>query len=429
MNIKEVTKLIAAADKVGQVPLISSKHGIGKSTICETYAHKNGMHFEPLILSLMDTGDLMGIPRTAEMGGQTTTIWAAPDWYSRIVNAAWPMELPVERLSFTADTLQAAVIESASNGYISREELNRMYCKHYHLPVDGLRLLRQDDVVYEDAVRSVLFLDEFNRSPSDILNASLQLILDKRLHSHVLPRVKGKDTFIVSAINPSDGDYTVAEFDPALLDRFVTCDLETDAGAWLEWAAANNVNEIVRDFIMENRAKLHFTPKGGGKGSSSRSWTKAAAYLDSINNTPDETTPYYLKGVIGDSLAAEFLLYVQGYVKSMSVEQIEEIVTKKKSIKSVEKLGAHIGTLIEEIEAIKKIELAESLYDKYKDAKTYEEAKPYLAYLYALPTENLAGYLSSMKQGNMEGYKQLVSIDDEANKKGLFHRIVSKVAN
>ena len=49
----------------------------------------------------MDTGDLIGIPRTADIGGIQSTVWSAPDWYSRIINAAWPEKFQYADLEFT----------------------------------------------------------------------------------------------------------------------------------------------------------------------------------------------------------------------------------------------------------------------------------------------------------------------------------------
>lgn len=100
MNIGQITKIIAAADKTNTVPLISGVHGIGKSQITMQYAKDNDMHCEQLILSLMDTADLCGMPVVEQVGGQTATVWAAPSWHARIVNAAWAPELKVDDLQF-----------------------------------------------------------------------------------------------------------------------------------------------------------------------------------------------------------------------------------------------------------------------------------------------------------------------------------------
>jgi len=100
MNTKDLSKFIQAADLCNQAPLISGKHGTGKSDSVRQYAKQAGLHNETLILSLMDTGDLCGLPRTSVVGGQTSTTWAAPVWFSRIVDRAWPQEINMEDLEF-----------------------------------------------------------------------------------------------------------------------------------------------------------------------------------------------------------------------------------------------------------------------------------------------------------------------------------------
>lgn len=100
MNIEEIKQLISAADTCGHVPLIKGVHGIGKSEAVIQHAIDQNMHYEPLILSLMDTSDLMGIPFTIPVGGLSSTTWAAPTWYTNIVNVAWPEELEVGDLEF-----------------------------------------------------------------------------------------------------------------------------------------------------------------------------------------------------------------------------------------------------------------------------------------------------------------------------------------
>lgn len=425
MNIKEVRQLIEEVDAIERVPLIESEHGVGKSTVCHDYAKDNNLHYEPLILSQMDTGDMLGIPNERIIGGQSTTVWSAPSWYTRILNAAWPTVLEVSALQFQDDDLAVSFQAINPTDTITREAFNEVYRQHYNLPEGALHILSQDNVYYTKGQRSVLFLDEFNRSPQDILNASLQLILDKRLNDHILPRVCGHATFIVSAINPSNGDYTVNEFDKALLDRFVTCSLDSDTPAWLDWARANNINSLVCDYIAENPTKLHTHAKQG-KGSSSRSWTSVATYLDSIHNKPTNVTTYVLSGMIGQSLAAEMVSYIYNYSQSLTVEQIEDLVTKKaKRIKKIERLGEVLAKDVNKIEAIKRIELAKNLATKYGSITDPEEAKPYLAYLYALPLETLSAFLSEIsKDKKSDVFKNLVALDKAANDKKLLLRVV-----
>lgn len=436
MNINEVKQIIAAADICGHVPLIKGVHGIGKSEAAAQYAKENNMHFEPLILSLMDTGDMLGMPETRIVGGMPATLWAAPSWYNNIVNAAWPQKLRMSKLRFTDKDLEGYIYDNKkdpTSSEISRGELNELYSEYYNLPDDALQIVRQNNVSYLDARRSVLFLDEFNRAPADILNASLQLILDHRLHSHVLPTVNGQETLVVAAINPANGDYTVQEFDPALLDRFVDCEATPDFKAWVKWAKENKVNQIVIDFLLDNQRKFHFVPEDGSKGASPRSWTRLGAYIDRITDTSPDVMTHYVKGTIGAALAAQFMVFYNSYSNALTSAELEKVIkkeitkAKKSGTVNPEQLAESIKTIVEELEAIRRQEFADTYIKKYITCDNAEDAMVMLTYLYALPLETLSAVLKTLQSDNLDNYANLAILDKEANKKGLFVKLVSNL--
>ena len=412
------------------MPLIKGVHGLGKSESAHQYAKENNMHFEPLILSLMDTGDMLGLPVTKEVNGVMSTQWAAPSWYINIVQAAWPAELDIDKLEFTdKDFQEKALRVISSQKPLTTKALNDYYCKYYNVPNDRLQLLRQDKVTYKDSKRSVLFLDEFNRAPADILNASLQLILDHRLHTHELPIVNGQETLVVAAVNPADGDYTVQEFDPALLDRFVDCEVTPDFSSWLKWAKNNNVNQMVIDFLVDNQSKFHFTPKDGTKGASPRSWTRLGTYMDRIEDTSKDVMTHYLKGTVGSSIAAQFLLFYNNYGSGLTIKRLESIIKKeiKNKVTNPEDIAKEIEPTTSKLEAIRMIEFAETLIDSYFVKSNKKDTLVPVAYLYALPVECLASVLKTLQSTNAKAYAALAKADKEYNDKKLFMKLVSHI--
>lgn len=431
MNIAEAKQFIAVGDLIDKAPLIQGLHGIGKSEVVHQYAKENGnMHFEPLILSLMDTGDLLGLPRTVEVGGTLSTAWAAPEWYNRIVNAAFPEKVDFEDLSFANEDIQSYIVSNIETTKpVDRGTLNRLYCKYVGKSDDSLHLITQDLIKYTKAKRSVLFLDEFNRAPIDILNACLQLVQDRRLHSHVLPIVDGKPTLIIAAVNPADQDYTVSAFDPAMLDRFMFGQIEPDAKAWLnDYARPNNLASMVRDYIAEHPDRIHYTPADGSVGATPRSWTAVAKVVDNAKNIPNEILFQVFKGLVGMEMASQFLSYYNNYVKVIKMEDIEKLVkTKAKTIKDIEEIGAIVAKKVKDQEAIQKTELANNLFDKYATATSAKDALPLMAYLYALDLEILNGFLKEKKDSATTEYMNIAKIDDELNNKGLFKKIVTKL--
>lgn len=99
----------------------------------------------------------------------------------------------------------------------------------------------------------IIFLDELNRAQQqDTLQAIFQFILDKKLHTHMLP----EGWKIVCAGNPPGGDYIVAELDPALMDRFVHLIFTPDTVEWLGWAKSKGIKKDISEFISVNQNLL-----------------------------------------------------------------------------------------------------------------------------------------------------------------------------
>jgi MoxR-like ATPase len=424
MNIEEVKDLISAADVCGHVPLIKGLHGIGKSESVAQYAKEQDMHYEPLILSLMDTGDLLGMPDTEKVSGVKSTLWAAPSWFTNILNAAWPQDTELQDLQFIDTKFQEYVLSNIEYNHINREILNILYCKYYRVPNDRLQLSRQNNVRNLRARRSVLNLDEFNRAPPDILNASLQLILEHKLHTHELPLVNGRETLIVAAVNPSNGNYTVQEFDPALLDRFVECEAIADLGSWIKWGKANKVEDVVIEFLLVNKNKFHFEPEDGSKGASPRSWTRLSNYITKLKDTPPNIMSHYVRGTVGTSLAAQFLQFYNSNANSLTYKKVDTFI--KASLKdmtnfSIEKTALKVAT----IEAMVKLNYADTFLAAYFKVKDSDDSLPALVYLYALPLENLASILKKVQTEDPKTYAEIAKLDKKHNNKGLFLKLVS----
>lgn len=431
MNIKELQYVFQAADKANDSVIVESVHGVGKSDSVKQFAREHDYFCQELFLSMMDTGDMLGIPRTRMVGSETRTVWSETDWFGRITDEAFPQLNHVSDLVFTDDKFREFVLSHHTNE-ITRSELNTLYAKFYDLIDDRLYVVQKDSTVSSSrGRRSVLFLDELNRSNLDVRQAALQLILNKELHSHKLPYINGKCTIIIAAINPSD-IYQVDELDDALLDRFLHVTLEPDTKEWLSWARATGINQVVQDFIAEKPKMLHYMPVDKSIGATPRSWAKLAAFVDNFDKTPKEVHFTIVKGKIGTELAGQFLQFFNNYSKVVKVEDIETIVTKEmKRTMNPEVIAKKIAKLIEKQEAIQKNQLVEVLYDKYiiNGSGISSDAMPLLAFLYALEIENLAAFLKPLKNSDHKNYSKLIKVDADLNNKELFRKITTKLVN
>ena len=311
---------------------------------------------------------------------------------------------------------------------ITREKLNMLYAEYYNLDKNVLHLTSgQNNVLYKKSKKCMLFLDELNRAQIDVRQSALQLVLEGQIHEHKLPIVDGQKTFIVSAVNPAD-DYQVDELDAALLDRFLTIDVEADAESWLKWAEANNINNIIRSFIYKNNNKLCYKVNDG-KGPTPRGWAKLSEFLNLKEKIEEDILYNIIKGKIGAEIGLEFQRYYSEHINFLSVENLEEFIDEQKLLNpnlTLEKLGEKIKefTKEKETEVIRKKEIANQMIKKYGLNDNFY----LLAFLYSFELETLHSSLLEFKDNFSDEYSHLAKTDDDLNSKKLFLKIYNKIA-
>lgn len=194
-------------------PMVWGKHGIGKSMIIRSIFEKLGYEVIDLRLGQLEVGDLIGVP--------------AQEYYC-----------PVCETKF---------------GFSTRES----YCpicaqESKKIPISGRTVWLAPSWFPQNGEKRLIFFDELNRGRLDVQQATFQIVLDRRIHTHKIPDNCG----VVCACNPSGGDYFVEELDPALLDRFVNIKWNLDTRQWIRWARENNIlNEII-EFIQTDAKHL-----------------------------------------------------------------------------------------------------------------------------------------------------------------------------
>jgi hypothetical protein len=172
--------------------------------------------------------------------------------------------------------------------------------------------------------KCIIFLDELNRAPTDVRQAVFQLVLDRKIHTHTLP----KTCFVHAAINPGgdmgNENYQVETLDPAMLRRFCVLAVDPDVDTWLAWAKGQGkIDNTVSEFVNPNRALLF----------------KAEEIKLNVQPTPDsyrmldqllkakvvmkEHQMEIFKGLIGKEAGVAFIKWLDtNYIKPVSGTQI-----------------------------------------------------------------------------------------------------------
>lgn len=162
----------------------------------------------------------------------------------------------------------------------------------------------------------ILFLDELNRAPKDLLQAALTLIENREINGHAL----GEGWHIVCAGNPtsetSDVLYAVKELDPALRSRLTQYTLAPKAEEYINYFAAKygETNNIVRWLKSEPNVVCL---DGSGK-TDPRSLEYLIRSLE-VNKDMDVFT--VMAGEIGTSATVQFQKYMTSPA-SISIERL-----------------------------------------------------------------------------------------------------------
>lgn len=205
----------------------------------------------------------------------------------------------------------------------------------------------------------VLLLDEINRATPELMQCGFQLIYDRMIQGKKLH----PETRIVACVNASH-HYQVNEMDPALLNRFWTCDLVPTLTDWLKWAREEGgIDSSIIEFCKQNKQHWWHNPKGGlepGKiYPTPRGWDMLNSVLiqerdDGTNLFDNPTSPLFRHaavGLVGDEAGMAFFDFVKNYDRQISAEQVlDEYKTVRSKITagmSAEGLGTIIDKLVE----------------------------------------------------------------------------------
>lgn len=192
MNITQLRTTLPFLKQAGLVPNIIGKHGIGKSSVVAQYAKEEGYSFHPFFLSQMND---------------------------------------------CGDLLGLPEFDRDKNG----KAISTSFIHPAKLPKKP---------------RSILFFDELNRAPKELLQAIFQLALEGTVHDYTLP----EDSMIIMAMNPATDDYSVLDFaDKAFADRFVHINLDPTHEEFHSYMTSRYGTSAVSEFLKQQTKLLEET--------------------------------------------------------------------------------------------------------------------------------------------------------------------------
>lgn len=163
--------------------------------------------------------------------------------------------------------------------------------------------------------KGILFLDELNTAQPSVQNPALQLVLDRRIGQHVLPR----SWYICAAANRAEDRAHTFPLSAALLDRFNIYDYSPNHHHWTKWAMQNEVHPDVIGFISFSPSALLAPRKDEYSPSANpRSWCRVSSRLRAGQKDPTQ-----IRSCIG-SQASEFCAYLKVCASLPSIPRLVE---------------------------------------------------------------------------------------------------------
>lgn len=281
MKLSDAYKIVKSSIK-NKVPVMMwGPPGIGKSSIVHQVGEELGFvdkttglnNIVDLRLAQLEPTDLRGVPMPNRETGRA-------EWF---LPAFWPTPA-------TEDTTRTVVDEEGNETQV---EVKKGNC------VDG---------------PGIIFLDEIEKAPVSVKNASLQLVLDRMIGTYKLPN----DWAICCAGNREEDGCFSQPLGSALANRMIHLEVEPDIDAWGAWARSNDVVEDVISFLYY-RPELLYKYTEENAFPTPRSWHIGSNLIQSVKSKSAQKE--LLSAAVGKAAAGEFSVWNNVY-RNVNPEEV-----------------------------------------------------------------------------------------------------------
>lgn len=265
MKLSNAYKYVKTAIKSKVSVMMWGPPGCGKSSVVHQIANELNMNVMDLRLAQLDPTDLRGLP-------MTNNLTKRADWF-----------LP----SFWPDRATEPGVRTVTNEKGKEQKI---------------------EYGVGDCPKGpgIIFLDEIEKAPISVKNASLQLVLDRRVGSYELPN----DWAIVCAGNREEDGCFSQPLGAALSNRMIHLDVEPDVETWSAWAREEKVLDDVIGFL-HFRQDLLYKQTDDHAFPTPRSWVIGSNLMKNVDN--DKMQKDLLSAAVGSGPASEFTVWRQVY--------------------------------------------------------------------------------------------------------------------
>lgn len=226
-----LANIVSDKPNLALTPLVSGKHGIGKSAMIKSIADDLGGVCITIEGGTLKEGEITGLPYQYKDDKGNTKFRFLP-YYA------------VERIQ----NEERRLFESSGH----------VVCENTALIGDENRYAMNDLAATErvDAIKSgkvrpvIIFIDEINRTENSVYKELMNILLTRSVNGYRFPWW----VLFVGAMNPSTQNsvYATNEMDPAQLDRFIKIKVGDNSSEWLKFGKESGISPQILGFIKDN---------------------------------------------------------------------------------------------------------------------------------------------------------------------------------
>ena len=240
INITEAKRLIKRAilaniatgkKDLAITPLVSGKHGIGKSQMIKSIASDLGGVCITIEGGTLKEGEITGLPYQYKDELGNVKFRFLPYYaIERIQNEEKRIYKLLKQNEAVVDHLKGDENTYALNDLSVDEKIE---------------LLKNGTIK-----PVIIFIDEINRTENTVYKELMNILLTRSVNGYQFPWW----VFFVGAMNPStlNSVYATNEMDPAQLDRFIKIKVGDNTNEWLKYGKTANISPSILNFIKDN---------------------------------------------------------------------------------------------------------------------------------------------------------------------------------
>lgn len=271
MKLSEAKRAIIELYKTESVTALISPRGVGKTSIYRQCAESLGIGYIDLYAAALEGPDFMGLPDKDRNDGVTR--YLAPQF------------LPTE--------------EAVING------------------------------LYPDA--GILVLEEINRVNPDTISVLYPLLLDRSINGHKL----ASGWRLGITMNPDSMNYLVNTLDDAMIDRFITLNIDADLEDYIQYSREHGANETVLQYLKSYPEMLLVEQTESNaikKAPTPRGWTRVQEVLNQCN-FDNSIKQEVLAGIVGPVAAASFIGFEES--NHIDIPEVSHIIRDYNAVNSL----------------------------------------------------------------------------------------------